>query len=175
MTPRDRWRTSAASSFLVGLLVAGVLAVASPARAQLVAPQGTTIDTQLWQPAIGPRNFLTVENTAVAEHKLLGFGLSLNYQRHPYILYTEGYTTGSSNLVDSQTTTELQASMGLFGKYQAGIAIPFTLYLAGDEVDAMGMPINYRLSETGIGDLRLEGKALVATLGEDEEYTVGRL
>ena len=28
--------------------------------------------------------------------------------------------------------------MGLFGRYQAGLAIPFTLYLAGDKVDEMG-------------------------------------
>jgi outer membrane protein OmpA-like peptidoglycan-associated protein len=149
------------------------MAVASrPAQAQLVAPQSTTIDTQLWQPAIGPRNFLTVENTSVPEHKMLGFGLSLNYQRHAYILYTGGSQPSTSNLVSSQWTSELSAAMGLFGRYQAGIALPFTLYLSGDEVDAMGLPRNYTLTESGIGDLRIEGKALVATLGEDEEYTV---
>ena len=37
----------------------------------------------------------------------------------------------------------------------------------------MGMPTYYRLTESGIGDLRLEGKALLATLGEDDEYTLG--
>jgi outer membrane protein OmpA-like peptidoglycan-associated protein len=62
--------------------------------------------------------------------------------------------------------------MGLFGRYQAGLAVPFTLYLAGDQVDVYGLPSNYRLTESGVGDLRLEGKALLATLGEDEEYTV---
>ena len=173
MTTKDRRRAPAASTFLVGPLVAGVLAAASPAQAQNVAPQDTTIDTQLWQPAIGPRNFLTVENTSVPEHKMLWLGLSTNYQRHPYILYTQGYTMGQSNLVDSQWSGQLAAAMGLFGRYQAGIALPFTLYLTGDEVDAMGLPKPFRLSESGIGDLRVEGKALVATLGEDEEYTVG--
>ena len=67
---------------------------------------------------------------------------------------------------------ELTAAIGLFGRYQAGLALPFTLYLSGDEIDAMGMPIPYRLTESGIGDLRIEGKALIATLGEDDEYTV---
>ena len=37
----------------------------------------------------------------------------------------------------------------------------------------MGRPSHYRLTESGIGDLRLEGKALIATLGEDDEYTLG--
>ena len=99
----------------VCLRVAGLLAAAGPAHAQLPAAASTTIDAQLWQPAIGPRNFITVENTAIPEHKLFGFGLSLNYQRHPYIVYTQGYDDGASNLVDSQWTTELSASMGLFG------------------------------------------------------------
>ena len=148
MTLKDRWRARAASAFLVGPLVAGLLSVASPAQAQFVAPQGTTIDTQLFQPAIGPRNFFTIENTAVPEHKMFSLGLSLNYQRHPYILYTQGYTMGQSNLVDSQWTTDLSAAIGLFGRYQAGLSIPFHLYLTGDEVDAMGLPIPYRLTNT---------------------------
>jgi len=172
MTPANRWRTRVASVLSSGVL-AGVMAAAGPAHAQLIPPTETTIDTQLWQPAIGPRNFLTVESTGVPEHKLLGFGLSLNYQRHPYIIYTQD-ATGSqqTNVVDSQWTSELQASMGLFGRYQAGIALPFTLYLAGDEINAMGMPTGARLTESGIGDMRVEGKALIATLGEDDEYTV---
>ena len=174
MTPTDRWRARrAASTLLPGLCVAAMLASAAPAQAQLIPPLESTIDTQLWQPAIGPRNFLTVENTSIPEHKLLGFGLALTYQRHPYIIYTQGGSApGQSNVVDSQWWTELQASMGLFGRYQAGIAVPFTLYLAGDEINQMGMPINYRLTESGIGDVRVEGKALIATMGEDDEYTV---
>ena len=116
MTLKDRWRARAASAFLVGPLVAGLLSVASPAQAQFVAPQGTTIDTQLFQPAIGPRNFLTVENTSIPEHKLLGFQLALTYQRHPYTIYTQGFTTGATNVVDYQWWSELSASMGLFGR-----------------------------------------------------------
>jgi hypothetical protein len=173
MTPTDRWRRRVASNALRGACIAAVIAAAAPARAQLVAPHDTTIDTQLWQPAIGPRNFLTVDSTAVPEHKLLSFGLSLNYQRHPFIVTaTNGQMTFASNLVDSQWTTELTAAMGLFGRYQAGIALPFTLYLSGDVVDGMGIPTGARLTETGIGNLRVEGKALIATLGEDDEYTV---
>ena len=55
----------------VGPFIAGALAFASlafvslafgpPAHAQLAAPRDTTIDAQLFQPAIGPRNFITVE------------------------------------------------------------------------------------------------------------------
>ena len=172
MTPTDRWRPRVAASTLAGLLVAGLLAAAAPAQAQLVPSRDGTIDAQLWQPAIGPRNFLTVENTAIPEHKLLGFQLALTYQRHPYTIFTQGFTTGSTNVVDYQWWSELSASMGLFGRYQAGLAIPFTLYLAGDKVDDTGTPTYRRLTESGIGNIRIEGKALLATMGEDDEYTV---
>jgi hypothetical protein len=131
------------------------------------------IDTQLFQPAIGPRNFITVENPSVPDNKRLGFNLTLNYQRRPYVVFTEGGNPTESHLVDHQLTTELDAAMGLFGRYQIGIGIPFSPYLAGDQIDAMGMPTHFRLTESGIGDMRIEGKALLATLGEDEEYTVG--
>ena len=52
-------------------------------------------------------------------------------------MYSSGAMPGTSNLIDYQWSSELWAAIGLFGKYQAGIAIPFTLYLAGDEIDAM--------------------------------------
>ena len=113
MTPIDRWRPRVAASTLAGLLVAGMLTAAAPAQAQLIPPRDGTIDTQLWQPAIGPRNFLTVENTSIPEHKLLGFQLALTYQRHPYTIYTQGFTTGATNVVDYQWWSELSASMGL--------------------------------------------------------------
>jgi hypothetical protein len=179
MTSKNRSRARVATTpvpgpaLLVALTAALALAAARPARAQNAPPLETTIDTQLFQPAIGPRNFITVENPGVPEHKRMGFNLTLNYQRNPYAVYTQGATPTQTNLVNDQWTTELDAAMGLFGKYQVGIGIPFTLYLAGDEIDGRGMPNNYRLTESGIGDIRLEGKALLATLGEDEEYTLG--
>jgi OOP family OmpA-OmpF porin len=175
-TPTDRWRGRVAVALRRGLCAAALIAgaaTAAPARAQLVAPHDTTIETNIWQPSIGPRNFLTVDSTSVPEHKLLFVGLSLNYQRHPYIITaSDGSMNYATNIVDSQWTSELTAAMGLFGRYQAGLALPFTLYLAGDDVDAMGLPNGGRLTESGIGNLRLEGKALIATLGEDDEYTI---
>ena len=162
MTPTT-WspRARVVPTAVAAVLAAAALLSAPGAHAQLVAPIETTVDAQLFQPAIGPRNFLTVDSTAVLEHKRLGFGLSVNYQRHPYQVYVQGAMPGTSNLIDYQWTSELNVAMGLFGKYQAGISLPFTLYLAGDEIDAMGMPNNFRLTETGIGDIRVEGLSLI--------------
>jgi OmpA-OmpF porin, OOP family len=145
------------------------------ARAQTsAAPQDTSIDPQLFQPAIGPQNFLTVEGADVPDHKRLSFGLTLNYQQRPYTIFTQTSNgSGETHVVANQLTSEIDAAIGLFGRFQVGIGIPFTLYLDGDEVNAMGMPANLHLVETGIGDIRLQGKAHLATLGDDDQYELG--
>ena len=136
------------------------------------AIRNTTIDPQLFQPAIGPHNFLTVEGADVPEHKRLSFGLMLNYQQNPYTIFTEsaGGST-ATHVVANQVASELDGAIGLFDRFQVGIGIPFTFYLDGDEVNGMGMPANLHLRETGIGDLRLQGKAHLATRG-DEDQTI---
>ncbi len=169
MTPKTRSRARGAAIALPFLSLF-VLALAGPAAAQNKAPQDTSIDPQLFQPAIGPQNFLTVEGAQVPDHKRLSFGLSLNYQQRPYTVFTLGAAPGETHVIDNQLTGELDAAIGLFGKYQFGIGLPFTPYLDGDEISPMGVPANLHLTESGIGDLRLEGKAHLATLGDDDQY-----
>ena len=66
------------------------------------------------------------------------------------------------NLGDSEVLTLFlaivslgYAAIGIGGRFQVGLGIPFTLFLDGDEVDAMGAPANLHLRESGIGDIRL--------------------
>ncbi len=134
-----------------------------------------SFDVNLFQTAIGPRNFLTIEAPDVPGHKQLGFGLVASYQLRPYIRTSalSGTPLAESNIVDEHYATELTAAIGLRDRFQAGVAVPFTLSMNGDLVDQTGMRSSERLEAVGLGDLRLEGKALLATLGEDEELTLG--
>jgi hypothetical protein len=151
------------------LLVA--VATAGPAWGQVQSDR--TIDAQLFQTAIGPRNFLTVDGAEVPEHKRLSFGLTLNYQRRPYQTFTTGTTEGTSNLINHQATGELTAAIGLFDRFQVGVAVPYTLYLSGDIVNDKGVATGERLRENGIGDTRIEAKGQLATFGEDDQYSLG--
>ena len=173
MTPKTRsCAHGAATTF--SLLTLLLLPPARMAHAQNQPPQDTSLDPQLFQPAIGPQNFLTVEGAEVPEHKRLSLGLTLNYQQRPYTIFTQTSNgSGETHVVANQFTSELDAAIGLFGRYQIGLGIPFTLYLDGDEVNAMGMPANLHLVETGIGDIRLQGKAHLATLGYEDQYDLG--
>jgi hypothetical protein len=135
-------------------------------------PFQKSIDAQLFQPAIGSHNFLTVDGADVPDHKRFSFGLTLNYQRRPYTLYSTGTMPGTAYVVDNQLGGELDAAIGLFDRFQLGVGLPYTAWLNGDAADAMGVPTGGRLHENGIGDIRIEGKAQLATLGEDDQYEI---
>src|SRR4051812_8816095 len=95
-----------ALTFVVTLCV---LASSRGSRAQQAAiPNDSTIDVQLFQQSIGPGNFITVDASDIARHKQLGFGLALNYQWRPYVIYTQGSDV-RTNAIEHQATAELWA------------------------------------------------------------------
>jgi hypothetical protein len=152
------------------------LASVGPGWAQTPAapPNDSTIDTQLFQSAIGPGNFVTVDGPDIAGHKQLSFGLALNYQWRPYVVFTKGTGT-STNIVEHQATAELNAAIALFDRLQIGLALPFTPILQGQLFDATGAPTGQNETARGLGDLRIEAKTQLAVFGDDDQYGVGLL
>src|SRR5882724_6781387 len=153
-----------------------LLASSGLGRAQTPAPipNDSTIDAQIFQQAIGPGNFVTVDAPDVARHKQLGFGLSLSYQWRPYVVYTKDSGT-QANVIEHQATAELTASMALFDRVQVGLALPYTPVLKGQLFDMVGTPTGQDESARGLGDLRVEAKTQLAVFGDDEQYGVGLL
>jgi OOP family OmpA-OmpF porin len=176
-TPRPLLRllTSPTSFFAVAAGLAAAVGLLAPGRADAAVPSARTIDANLFQPAIGPHNFLTIDGADVPDHKRLSFGLTLNYQRRPYTLFTTGTAPGTAHVVDNQLVGELDAAIGLFDRFQLGLGVPYTAYLNGDAVDAMGVVTGGRLKENGIGDVRIEAKAQIATLGDDDQFSLAGL
>jgi OOP family OmpA-OmpF porin len=145
-------------------------------RAQQTAavPNDSSIDAQLFQQAIGPGNFITVDASDIGRHKQLGFGLSLNYQWRPYVIYAQGSDV-RSYVIEHQVTAELWASIALFERLQIGVALPYTPVLQGQLFDTVGAPTGQNEDAHGIGDLRIEAKTELATFGEDDQYSLGLL
>src|SRR5689334_13723566 len=169
MTHMRRLRPSLTFAFLVLLL-----SNARSSRAQGAPPNDTTIETQLFQQAIGPGNFITIDAPDVNGHKQLGFGLSLNYQWRPYVIYTKE-TGVNAYVVEHQATAELTAAMALFDRLQIGISLPFTPLLQGHIIDMSGTPTGQNESARGFGDLRLEAKTQLGVYGDDDQYSLGVL
>ncbi len=160
-------------------LVALVLLTISGSRAlaQGAPPVSNdrSVDVQLFQPAIGPRNFLTVDSAELPGHKQPSFGLVLQYQDRPYVIYTKGAQPTNTAVVKSQMGADLGVAVGLYDRVQVGLSLPFTPSIKGDVVDQFGTPTGEKLDTYGLGDLRLEVKSLLATLGADDQLAFAGL
>src|SRR5579872_3523174 len=149
------------AGLLVGALYAVFAAHAVAQSAASVVPADKSLDVQLFQPAIGPRNFLTVDAAEVPGSKQVGFGLILNYQDRPYVLTTKRPMPATATLVSSQMTANLSAAVGLYDRLQLGVDLPFTAFIKGDVADQFGVGTGDKLDTYGLGDLRVEAKGLL--------------
>jgi len=151
------------------LLVAGVvgtgLVAATPAHAQEAAPPfDPAIDVQLFEYAIGPKTFFTVDDGVVSGPKQLTFDFLLTFLTNPFTVYNvdeqddviEGTRT---NVVESMLAGELSAAYGLSDRFQLGLAMPVILQMSGEGLmpsTGGGAPGGLKVS--GTGDLRAELK-----------------
>src|SRR5688572_27818105 len=115
-------------------LVAGLL-VAGTAQAQNPTDE-RSFDVQLFHAPIGPRSFITLDSARAAQHKQLSLSLVSNYQRSPFQITIESNQPELANkfdVVTHQLTSELALGMGLFDKFELGLAVPVTFYLKGSD------------------------------------------
>lgn len=153
------------------------LALFSSSHAEDVVQK--SFSTQLFEPALGPDVFFSVEGPAVGEHLAFTLGWEFNYQNKPLVLHF-AKNVGSSQLHigDPNVTTydiiKHQATADLFGTFsfhikwlhaQVGLDLPIN-YISGTDMDISTS--TGEVTDTGesinpatIGDLRLQLKALI--------------
>jgi OmpA-OmpF porin, OOP family len=157
--------------------VTGAVAAGGTARAQQVAAS-RSFDGDMFQPAIGPRNFLTLSSPDVPNHLQFALGLHLDFQRFPYKIATgrPGEATETKYPIRTQLKSELHLAIGLIDRLQVGVAVPVTLVMRGDGIDgASGLSTGSDLSTAGLGDLRVEVKGQILTAGQDDQFVLGGL
>src|SRR6185437_10600767 len=116
------------------LAFAAVLLLAAPARAQ----QDRSFSPEIFHPAPGPDEFITVEPARVLRHKAYGVGLYFNYARDPFSIlgFDNGQMKTSStraDLIGNAFSADLWAAFGLWNRFQIALAIPMTLYQSGND------------------------------------------
>ena len=135
-----------------------------------------SFDLQLFHPAVGARSFITLDSAEVLEHRLMHFGLVMNYQREPfsYSLRSADATTVNSKTiapVRDLATAELVAAVGLFNRFEIGAALPLSVSWEDDRIDAYGrLSGGAATSVVGLGDLRVEGKGELVGFGTDRAF-----
>src|SRR6476469_2025131 len=115
--------TTIGIAFLAGTVLTTTLA-ARPAAAQKAPAR--SFDGDLFQPAIGPRNFLTLDAPDVLAHKLFSVGLIFDFQRFPYKIETgrpnAAGTPQTQYPLSTELKSELQLALGLFDRFQVGLS-----------------------------------------------------
>ena len=141
-----------------------LLGTARVASAQVAPPHDDGIDLQLFDYAIGPKTFFTVDNADVATPKALALDAMVTFLTSPLTVYNSSGSThtmiGTTRDEVVQTLTEMQltGAYGLTDKIQVGASLPFVFALTGDGLDAMNGTPGSHLEVTALGDLMLEGK-----------------
>ena len=169
---------SVQASLMAAVLAAAMSLGARPARAQAVSPPARSFDGDLFQPAIGPRNFLTLDAADVPGHEQLSFGLVFDLQRFPYKISTgrPGAKAETQYPLSTELKSELHLALGLFDRVQLGVAVPFVLAIRGDGISGdTGLTTGNDLSAAGLGDVRVEVKAQLLSAGDDDQFVLGGL
>lgn len=145
----------------------GALGLSPPAAAQSVRDGEFT--AQRFQPAPGPRNFLTVEGARVGDAPMSwSAGAFFNYGRRPFVArpcqdITEcdrpvGGGGADIYVVDSLAALDLLGSLTPLPRLQIGLRLPVT-YARGDGFDVeTGRAQRGGLSAGGLGDPMIEAK-----------------
>lgn len=160
------------------LLTALIVAVAGTASAQDAVDGEFSV--QRFEPAMGPRNFMSVAGARVDGEFSWSAGLMFDYQRKPFLITSCVSSTDCEdpNALNPQDTAVVRDMLtwNLMGTFvpidilQLGLRVPVA-FASGDGVDLnSGGPSTAGLSGAGMGDLTLEGKFRI--IGEPDDMFV---
>ena len=159
-----------------GFVALAVLALAQPSFAQ----QNRSFSPQLFHPAPGADEFVTIESAIPLAHKGYGFGLYTNYARDPLSILgfnaaNKSSTGIRSDVISAMVGSELWAALGLFNRLQLAISWPMTLYQTGTTFkDSDPAPDGTTIKAPNgfaLGDPRLYAK--VRAYGYEQGFQLG--
>ena len=168
------------NSWLVALSTVAVSSfLASSAAAQ--AKDGE-FSAQRFQPAIGPRNFITVQGARTDGQMAFSLGLFVNYSNSPFVLRScksasdckspNAVNPKDVKVIESMVTGDVLASLTPIPRVQIGLRVPVT-YINGDGIDPnTGNAAKGGLKGAGLGDPMLEAK-FRAVGGVNDPVVVG--
>src|SRR3569623_2047088 len=133
-----------------------------PAAAQ-TAP-ARSFDGDLFQAAIGPRNFLTLDAPDVLAHKLFSAGLFFDFQRFPYKIDTgrpnAAGTPQTQYPLSTELKSELQLALGLFDRYQVVLGVSAPTVKKDGYIGEMSATCRAMvMAQLALGRLRIGGEA----------------
>src|SRR5215471_10039306 len=119
--------TGSALAFAVAALVAVVHQPDAQAQTASAAPSDRSFNPQLFHPAPGPDEFITVEPALPLGHLQYEVGLFLNYARNELTIYgTEANSSKAgaarADILANRLAADLWAGFGILNRLQLAIA-----------------------------------------------------
>ncbi len=123
-----------------------VVAIALALPGSVASAQNSpAFSPQLFHPAPGPDEFVTVESARPLSHLSVGAGLYLDYTHDPLSILTYSSRTGDPfgttvHVQEYVLSSELWVGLGLWDRLQLALSLPLTLYQDGDSFDGDAPP-----------------------------------
>jgi len=140
----------------------------------LAAASGQTLDMRRFRPGPGPGLLVAEERPEILPHLGWGAGAWLQVVGEPLVF--ESAREGTVPVVESMTTLDLTAAVGLADVVELGVVMPLALSMTGEAPpadEAHGLP---GADGGGLGDLRIQVKlAAVKDAGPFSLSLYGRL
>jgi len=160
-------RTGALLAF-VSVLVWSV----DTAEAQETPPYDPAIDVQLFDYAIGPKSFVTVNDADVTKKSEFNMDALVTFLTNPFTIYNvssdanDEITTKRTKVVESILAAQITGAYGLTETLQIGLSVPLILSMVGEGLDTttlgtMATGVDGGMQISGLGDMRLEAKKLL--------------
>lgn len=138
-------RAIAASLLLIGL-------APSVARAD---DQRSNFDIELFRPSADPRDLVMVMKSETVGHLSPTVGAYLNFALKPLSLFNQ--ETGTIQVpIDARLTLIGLASIGFWGWFDLGVAMPFIVYQSGQTQHDLGL--DETVQATALSDMRIQTK-----------------
>ncbi len=135
------------------VLLAAAL-MAAPASAHDPGETSQAIDVQQYKPGPGGKDVLGLHSARVARHLGWNLGMSFNYAKDPLNFLRPRTGDFFFAIVKHQATFDLMGSIGLFDRFELGVALPITSQ-GSSSAEAGHSQFPEGLKGRGVGDLRL--------------------
>lgn len=126
------------------------------------------LDGERFVPSVGAEGTFVDEHPAVPSHLGWSLGLFLNFADDQIVLRDDAGNVASRPL-HTGLTTDLTASIGLFGWSELGIGLPLHLVYGGDLYTAGAARLD---ASPGLGDLRLVPKFALLRRGDIQRHVL---
>ncbi len=146
-----------------GLGAAALLVALGPSAAR-GQEASTSFAVQRFQPAAGAYDVLGLSSARIPEHLAISGDVFLNYADRPLRLLAQGSPSFELDLVGAQWALDVGVSVGLFGRAEVSLVVPFTLAQSSHAAGAVD-PSLATAPGGGVSDARLVPKALLFERG----------